>query len=101
MTPTKRVTTHPGEILQEEFLTPMGISQSALARHLGMHHFVICNLCNGKRNITPRIAIMLAQALGTSPEFWMGLQADYDLTALAKTDEGKRVKAIRPIVRVR
>jgi len=94
MLPTKRVTTHPGEILQEEFLTPLGISQSELARHIGLRHFVICNLIHGKRNITPRLALMLAQALGTSPEFWMGLQADFDVTTLLRTPEGKRAKAI-------
>ena len=63
MLPTKRITTHPGVVLQEEFLTPMGITQSALARHIGVHHFVVCNLCHGKRGITPRLAVMLARAL--------------------------------------
>lgn len=99
MLPAKRITTHPGEVLQEEFLTPMGITQSALARHLGLTHHVVCDIVNGKRRVTPRIAIMLSQALGTSADFWMGLQADYDVTALMRTREGKRAQAIPPIAR--
>jgi addiction module HigA family antidote len=77
----------------------LGISQSELARHIGVHHFVVCNLVHGKRNVTPRIAMMLANALGTSAEFWMGLQADYDVTSLARTEEGKRVATIQKIAR--
>jgi addiction module HigA family antidote len=99
MLPKKRITTHPGEVLQAEFLTPMGITQSALARHIGVHHFVVCNLVHGKRNVTPRIALKLARALGTTPEFWMGLQADYDVTSVLHSEEDKRVGAIKPIQR--
>jgi addiction module HigA family antidote len=97
MLPKKRISTHPGEILQHEFLEPLGISQSALARHIGVRHFVVCDLVHAKRNVTPRIAVMLSRALGTSAEFWLGLQADYDVTALSKTAEGKRVAAIAPM----
>lgn len=99
MIPKKRVTTHPGEILQEEFLEPMGISQSSLARHIGVRHFVICNLVHGKRSVTPRLALMLGRALGTSAEFWMGLQSDYDVSSFLHSTEGKRamtIKALRP-----
>lgn len=99
MLPKKRITTHPGEILQREFLEPLGISQSALARHIGVRHFVVCDLVHGKRNVTPRIAVMLARALGTTAEFWLGLQADYEVTALAHTAEGKRISAIPPLRR--
>jgi addiction module HigA family antidote len=99
MLPTKRQATHPGEVLQEEFITPMGITQAGLARHIGVHAFVINEIVHAKRGVTPRMAVMLARALGTSPEFWLGLQADYDLTKVLRTQEGKRVQAIQPITR--
>ncbi len=97
MQPKKRITTHPGEVLQREFLAPRGISQSALARHIGLRPFEVCNLANGKRAVTPRLAVMLARALGTEPQFWLGLQADFDLTALMHSEEGKRLRAIKPM----
>lgn len=99
MIPMKRVTTHPGEVLQEEFLNPLGLSQSALARHLGLHHAVVCDLCNGKRGITPRLALMLSRALGTEPSFWIGLQSDYDLTTMIQSEEGKQLRRIKPMKR--
>ena len=97
MLPRKRVTTHPGEVLQEEFLKPLRISQNALARHIGVRAFAINDLVHAKRRVTPRMALMLSQALGTSVEFWMGLQDDYDITRLTQTGEGKRVQAIPPM----
>jgi addiction module HigA family antidote len=71
--------THPGEILLEEFLQPMGISQNALARAAGVPPRRINEIVLGKRGITADTAIRLAAALGTSERFWLGLQADYDL----------------------
>ena len=97
MIPKNRVTTHPGEILQEEFLNPLGISQSSLARHIGVRHFVICNLVHGKRSVTPRLALMLGRALGTSPEFWMGLQSDFDVSSFLNSTEAKRAMTIKPL----
>ncbi len=97
MLPKKRITTHPGEVLQTEFLEPLGISQSALARHIGVMPYVVCELANGRRGISPRMALMLSRALGTSAEFWMGLQADYDLSKAMQTRDGKSVEKIAPI----
>ena len=97
MLPKKRITTHPGEVLQIEFLEQLSISQTELARHIGVMPYVICELANGRRGVSPRMAAMLSRALGTSPEFWLGLQADHDLTSLMHTREGKRVKSIAPI----
>jgi addiction module HigA family antidote len=99
MLPTKRITTHPGEVLQEEFLTPLGLSQSALARHIGVKPFVVNELVHGKRSVSTRMAMMLAQAFGTTPGFWAGLQADHDMTQLLHSAEGERVRRIRPIPR--
>ncbi|MCC4605690.1 HigA family addiction module antidote protein [Xanthomonas campestris pv. badrii] len=70
---------HPGEILLEEFLEPLGISQNALARATGVPPRRINEIVLGKRGITADTAVRLAAALGTSERFWLGLQADYEL----------------------
>ncbi len=75
---------HPGEILLEEFLQPMGISQNAVARAMGVPPRRINEIVHGKRSITADTALRLAGALGTSEQFWMGLQADYDLEEARK-----------------
>jgi addiction module HigA family antidote len=76
--------THPGEILLEEFLIPMGISQNALARAIGVPPRRINEIVLGKRGITADTALRLSRAFGTSEGFWMGLQADYDLEETRK-----------------
>ncbi|APP86762.1 HigA family addiction module antitoxin [Xanthomonas hortorum pv. vitians] len=70
---------HPGEILLEEFLEPMGISQNALARATAVPPRRINEIVLGKRGITADTAVRLAAALGTTERFWLGLQADYEL----------------------
>lgn len=70
---------HPGEILLEEFLAPLGISQNALARAANVPPRRINEIVLGKRGISADTAVRLAAALGTSERFWLGLQADYDL----------------------
>ena len=70
---------HPGEVLLEEFLTPMGISQNALARSIGVPPRRINEIVLGKRAITADTALRLAHYFGTSEQFWMALQASYDL----------------------
>ena len=70
---------HPGEVLLEEFLNPLGISQNRLARAMGVPPRRINEIVHGKRAITADTALRLAAALGTSEKFWLGLQADYDL----------------------
>ncbi|MBD7924172.1 virulence associated protein [Xanthomonas sp. GW] len=70
---------HPGEVLLEEFLIPLGISQNALARAAGVPPRRINEIVLGKRSVSADSAIRLAAALGTSERFWLGLQADYDL----------------------
>ncbi len=70
---------HPGEMLLEEFLEPAGISQRAFAARVGWTTAKLNELIRGKRGVTARTALDLADALGTSPELWMNLQAYYDL----------------------
>ena len=79
MQPKHRVPTHPGEILREEFLAPLGQTQVALAEHLKVPVQRINELVRGKRGVTPETAWLLAQALNTTPEFWPNLQAAHDL----------------------
>ncbi|SNZ06981.1 addiction module antidote protein, HigA family [Persephonella hydrogeniphila] len=75
----EREPTHPGEILLEEFLEPLGITQTQLAKELGVSFRAINEIVNKKRGISPEMAIKLSERFGVSPEFWLGLQLDYDL----------------------
>ena len=70
---------HPGEVLFEEFLKPMNISQNQLGRALGVSPRRINEIIHGKRSITADTALRLARYFGNSPQFWLGLQMDYDL----------------------
>jgi len=92
MQPENRVPTHPGEILREEFLVPLGQTQVALAAHLGVPVQRINELVRGKRGVTPETAWLLAQALNTTPEFWLNLQAAHDL---ALNRPGRKVPKFR------
>jgi len=80
MLPLNRTATHPGEILLHEFLEPLGLTQKGLAEHLGIPIQRINELVRGKRGVTPDTAWLLAQALNTSPEFWMNLQNNHELS---------------------
>ncbi len=79
MLPKNRVPTHPGEILLEEFLVPMKVSQVAFAEHIGVPTQRVNEIVRGKRGVTPETAWLFSEALGTSPEFWLNLQINYDL----------------------
>ena len=79
MLPENRIPTHPGEILQEDFLVPMGLAQPSLASHLGIPVQRIDEIVRGGKGITPETARLFSQAFGTTPEFWTTLQANYDL----------------------
>jgi addiction module HigA family antidote len=81
MLPENRVPTHPGVILSREFLAPLGITQVALAAHLGVPVQRVNELVRGKRGVTPETAWLLAQAFQTTPEYWLNLQASHDLAS--------------------
>lgn len=87
---------HPGEILLEEFLIPLSISQNRLARAMGISPRRINEIVQGQRAITADTALRLARALGTSEQFWMGLQTDYDLEEARKAvrSELKKIEII-------
>jgi addiction module HigA family antidote len=82
---------HPGEVLLEEFLRPMGLSQNRLAFQIGVPPRRINEIVLGKRSITADTALRLARYFGTSPQFWLGLQRDYDLD-IATEAFGERLK---------
>lgn len=87
---------HPGEVLREDFLKPLGLSQYALAKAIGVPQIRVSEIVNGKRAITPDTALRLARYFGTSAEFWIGLQATYDLE-MARDRIGKKISArVRP-----
>ena len=78
--PANRTATHPGEVLLEEYIKPLGLVQATLARELEISTNRLNELVNGKRGITADTALRLAQRFKTSPEFWMNLQSAYELT---------------------
>ena len=81
---------HPGEVLLEEFLKPMGLSQNRLSLEIGVHPRRINEIVLGKRRITADTALRLARFFGTTPQFWMGLQSNYELDR-AMDDLGSRL----------
>ena len=87
---------HPGEVLDGEFLRPMGLSQNALARAMDVPPRRINEIVLGKRAVTADTALRLARAFGTSAEFWMNLQASYDLEETART-LGPALAGLEPI----
>jgi len=92
MIPSHRLPTHPGEVLEEEFLKALGITQVALAEHIGVSVQRVNELVRGKRGMTPYTAWLLAQAFDTSPEFWLNLQAAYDLAQARPTRVVRRLR---------
>jgi addiction module HigA family antidote len=92
MIPTHRISTHPGVILAKEFLEPLGLTQKALADHLGVPVQRINEIVRGKRGITPDTAWLLSEAFNTSPEFWLNLQSTYDLSS------GRPTTHVSPLV---
>jgi len=91
-------TIHPGEILLEEFMKPLGITINRLAREIAVPPGRISNIVNGKRRITADTALRLGKYFGVSPEVWIGLQADFDLRIARRTtwpDTEPRVKVLK------
>ena len=86
---------HPGEILFEEFLKPMNISQNQLGRGLGVSPRRINEIIHSKRSITADTALRLATYFGNSPSFWLGLQMDYDLDVAQDTSLDKIKKEVQ------
>lgn len=96
--PTHRPPTHPGEILREEFLKPLDMTQSALAQSLDVPFQRVNELVNGKRGVTVSTALRLARYFGTTAAFWLNLQQAYDLYHAMKSeqDEILRIQPLEP-----
>lgn len=90
----ERIPTHPGEVLLEEFLRPLGVTQVMLAAHLCIPVQRINELVKGKRGVTPETAWLLSAAFGTTPEFWVNLQMAYDL---ARTRPTRSIQPLRAL----
>ncbi len=95
--PTHRPPTHPGEMLLEEFLIPLGMTQTELAERIDVSYPRVNEIVNGKRGITPDTALRFSQLFGTTPEFWLNGQRNWDLWHAMRSP---RAKAIKRIMRI-
>ncbi len=94
-----RTPTHPGEMLREEFLAPLGITQSGLAQILGVSFRTINELVNCRRELSVEMALKLARFFGTTPELWLNLQNQFDIHVLAER-KGRQINGIKPLVQL-
>jgi addiction module HigA family antidote len=100
MTEGKLRPVHPGEVLLEEFLEPMGLSQNRLALSIGVSPRRINEIVLGKRSITADTALRLARYFDMSPQFWLGLQMDYDLDVTEEAVAERLKQEVRPYAAV-
>jgi len=95
--PTSGPPTHPGDMLLEEFLRPLGMSQTELAAKIGVSYPRVNELIHGKRGITPDTALRLEQLFGMEAQFWLNLQLAWDLYHLLRSPAAKRIKKIKQL----
>ncbi|MGA7278146.1 MAG: HigA family addiction module antitoxin [Desulfocapsaceae bacterium] len=95
--PRNRPPTHPGEMLLEEFVKPLDLTQAELARRLNVSYPRLNELIKGKRSVTPDTALRLSRVLGMSADFWLGLQQDWDLWHAMNSREAKQINRLKPI----
>jgi len=101
MLSTERKPVSVGEMLVEEFLTPMGLTQGALAEAMGVERKLVNELCNNRRAVTADTALMLARAFGNSPEFWLNVQRRTDLwEALHTPKRRQRIEQARALLSI-
>jgi antitoxin HigA-1 len=92
--PRNRAPTHPGQMLYEEFLKPLGLSQMDLANRIGVSYVRLNAIINGRRGVTPNTALRLEQATGLDADFWLGLQADWDLWHELRSPAAREIRHI-------
>ena len=95
--PTERPPTHPGEMLLEEFLKPMGMTQMQLAERIRVSYPRVNEIVNRKRGITPDTALRLAKLFGTTPEFWLNGQLNWDLWHAVNSQAAEEIDEIEPV----
>jgi addiction module HigA family antidote len=92
---------HPGEVLFEEFVRPLELTQAELARRLGVSYPRLNEIVKCRRSVTPDTALRLSRVLGMSADFWLGLQQDWDLWHAMNSPEAEQIKRLKPILRDR
>jgi addiction module HigA family antidote len=97
MLPKNRPPTHPGEMLLEEFLRPLEMTQTELAERIHVSYPRINEIVNGKRGVTPDTALRLSKLFGTTPEFWLNGQRNWDLWHTLQSDEARDLDTIEPL----
>ena len=97
MLPTDRPPTHPGQMLREEFLTPLGMTQTELADRIRVSFPRVNEIINGKRGITPDTALRLSRLFGTTAEFWLNGQQNWDLWHAIHSEAAKDLESIEPL----
>ena len=95
--PTHRAPTHPGAMLLEEFLKPLGLTQSELAERIGVSYPRVNELVHGKRDMTPDTALRLERFLGVEAQFWLNLQLGWDLYEATHSKAAREISKIRPL----
>lgn len=95
--PRVKPPTHPGEMLLEEFLKPLGVTQSAFAIRLGISFARLNEIIRGKRGVTPDTALRLARVLGMPADFWLGLQQDWDLWHAMRGLAATKIARLKPL----
>ena len=96
--PKNRPPTHPGEMLLEEFIIPLEITQTELAKRLDVSYPRLNELVNKRRSVTPDTALRLARVLGMSADFWLGLQQDWDLWHAMNSPEASKISELIPLL---
>lgn len=97
--PRHRPPTHPGEMLLEEFIKPLGLTQSELAQRLGVSYPRLNEVVRGKRGVTADTALRLARVVGMSADFWLGLQQDWELWHASRGPGAAEIRRLRPLGR--
>ncbi len=97
--PKNRPPTHPGEMLLDEFVKPLDLTQVELARRLGVSYPRLNEIIKGRRSVTPDTALRLSRVLGMSADFWLGLQQDWDLWHAMNSPEAAQINRLEPIQR--
>ena len=95
--PSERPPTHPGEMLLEAFLRPLGITQVAFARQLGVSFPRLNGVIRGRRGVTPDTALRLERVTGASAALWLGLQQDWDLWHAERSDAARSIARLTPL----
>ncbi|MFN2326971.1 MAG: HigA family addiction module antitoxin [Gemmatimonadales bacterium] len=95
--PSELPPTHPGEMLLEEFLKPLGITQVEFAARLGVSFPRLNEVINARRGVTPDTALRLARVTGMSADFWLGLQQDWDLWHALRSEGIEKIRRLKPL----